>query len=85
MEKKKPYIMVRNLEPSVIAKIDSIAAKNNLSREEYLRRYLTKLSVTEELKEQEEKYSTLINKLSDVIEANTYMMERIRFFMENEI
>lgn len=52
-------IIIRNLEPVVIQKIEELAKKKNLSREEYLRRYLTKLSELEDVIRLDEKYAKL--------------------------
>ena len=56
-------IIIRNLEPVVLQKIDELAKKKKISREEYLRRYLTKVSELEDVVQLDEKYSNLINAL----------------------
>ena len=53
-------IIIRNLEPVVLQKIDELAKKKKISREEYLRRYLTKVSELEDVVQLDEKYSSLL-------------------------
>lgn len=83
-------IIIRNLEPVVIQKIEELAKKKNLSREEYLRRYLTKLSELEDVVRLDEKYANLVATLSDrmeqandIIEINTMLLQRIENYLNN--
>lgn len=83
-------IIIRNLEPVVLQKIDELAKKKKISREEYLRRYLTKVSELEDVVQLDEKYSNLINVLSermeqanDVIEINTMFLQRMEDYLKN--
>lgn len=57
-------IKIRNLDPVILKKIDETAKKKNLSREEYLRRYLTKISELEDVIQLDEKYANLVAVLS---------------------
>ena len=65
-------IIIRNLEPVVLQKIDELAKKKKISREEYLRRYLTKVSELEDVVQLDEKYSNLISALSERMEPVSY-------------
>lgn len=83
-------IIIRNLEPVVMQKIDELAKKKKISREEYLRRYLTKVSELEDVVQLDEKYSNLISALSermeqanDVIEINTMFLQRMEDYLKN--
>lgn len=83
-------IIIRNLEPVVLQKIDELAKKKKISREEYLRRYLTKVSELEDVVQLDEKYSNLISALSermeqanDVIEINTMFLQRMEDYLRN--
>lgn len=83
-------IIIRKLEPVVLQKIDELAKKKKISREEYLRRYLTKVSELEDVVQLDEKYSNLINALSermeqanDVIEINTMFLQRMEDYLKN--
>lgn len=83
-------IIIRNLEPVVLQKIDELAKKKKISREEYLRRYLTKVSELADVVQLDEKYSNLISALSermeqanDVIEINTMFLQRMEDYLKN--
>ena len=83
-------IIIINLEPVVLQKIDELAKKKKISREEYLRRYLTKVSELEDVVQLDEKYSNLISALSermeqanDVIEINTMFLQRMEDYLKN--
>ena len=83
-------IIIRNLEPVVLQKNDELAKKKKISREEYLRRYLTKVSELEDVVQLDEKYSNLISALSermeqanDVIEINTMFLQRMEDYLKN--
>ena len=83
-------IIIRNLEPVVLQKIDELAKKKKISREEYLRRYLTKVSELEDVVQLDEKYSNLISALfermeqaNDVIEINTMFLQRMEDYLKN--
>ena len=77
-------IKIRNLDPVILKKTDETAKKKNLSREEYLRRYLTKISELEDVIQLDEKYANLVAVLSDrmeqaneIIEVNTMILEKV--------
>lgn len=83
-------IKIRNLDPVILKKIDEMAKKKNLSREEYLRRYLTKISELEDVIQLDEKYANLVAVLSDrmeqandVIEINTMFLQRMEDYLKN--
>ena len=83
-------IIIRNLEPVVLQKIDELAKKKKISREEYLRRYLKKVSELEDVVQLDETYSNIINALSermeqanDVIEINTMFLQRMEDYLKN--
>lgn len=86
--KKKQFgveIKVRNLDPVVVDKIDSLARRKGISREEYIRRYLASLSTMEDVVEVEDKYRRLIDVLVErldfsdtIIESNTELLKEIQ-------
>ena len=71
-------IIVRGLDPVVVRKIDELAAKKKISRNELLKKYVESFAIRGELREQEERYAQLIDKLAGVIERNTLAMKKIR-------
>ena len=77
-------ISVRGLDAAVVKKIDELARKNKVSREEYIRRYLTKVSELEDIQNIDEKYHNLVDAVvdrleqaNDIIESNTIALEKI--------
>lgn len=77
-------ISVRGLDAAVVKKIDELAKKNKVSREEYIRRYLTKVSELEDIQNIDEKYHNLVDAVvdrleqaNDIIESNTLALEKI--------
>ncbi len=77
-------IKIRNVDPMIVKRINESAAKHGLSREEYLRRLLTKTAIIDDVSSMEQKYGVLINSLmerleqaNDVIALNTAVLERI--------
>ena len=76
-------IKVRKVDAAVGAKIDELAKKKGISREEYLRKQLTRLAISEDLEAVEDKYENLVSVLADqleyaneVIELNSTIVEK---------
>lgn len=77
-------IKIRNVDPMIVKRINERAAKHGLSREEYLRRLLTKTAVIEDVADLDQKYAAIIRVLverfeqaNDVIALNTAVIEKI--------
>lgn len=68
-------IKVRNLDRSVVAAIDDQARSQNKSRNEYLVEQITLLARSPEMRQQEDKYTALVNTMVKVIRENTEMMD----------
>lgn len=77
-------ITIRNVDDSIVAKLNSLAEKHNMSREAYLRKQLESMAVIGQLKALDEKYSVLVNNLSDIIQQNTLVMEKLEFYLQNQ-
>ena len=78
-------IKVRNVDPVAIKKIDELAKAKGLSRNEYLKKYISQIAAMKEMKEVENKYSNLVNAVvdrleqaNDVIRENSMLLENIR-------
>lgn len=76
--------IIRGIDQTKAERIDELAEKKGISREEYMRRVINDLSVSGELKELESKYESLVmllgdqaQMMNDVIEKNSYVMEKI--------
>lgn len=68
-----------------IKKIDELAKKKGISRNEYLKNQISKIAVMKETEEVEDKYSNLVNVIvdrleqsNDVIRENSVLLEKIR-------
>lgn len=78
-------IKVRNVDPVAIKKIDELAKAKGISRNEYLKKYISQIAAMKEMKEVENKYSNLVNAVvdrleqaNDVIKENSMLLENIR-------
>lgn len=78
-------IKIRNVDPVAIKKIDELAKKKGISRNEYLKNQISKIAVMKETKEVENRYSNLVNAVvdrleqsNDVIRENSVLLEKIR-------
>lgn len=68
-------IKIRNVDSSIVSKLDDLAKKKKLSREEYLRRQLLQIATLPEVNQVEEKYITLVNSLMEQLKKNCEIME----------
>ena len=69
-------IKVRNVDPVAIKKIDELAKAKGISRNEYLKKYISQIAAMKEMKEVENKYSNLVNAVVDRLEqANDVIRE----------
>lgn len=74
-------IDIRDIDDSVILKLNDMASDKKISREELCRRILKNAVIELELKTQENKYLTLVESLVDVIKQNTEVMERTEYML----
>jgi metal-responsive CopG/Arc/MetJ family transcriptional regulator len=70
-------VTIRNIDAAVVAKLNELAKKRGMSREEYLRMYLENLAVLEDMKKLDLKYSELVNEIAVVINNNTKELQNI--------
>ena len=77
-------ITVRNLDDGISKSLISMARKQGLSRDEFLRRQLGSIAVSGEIKETEERYRNLVimlmsklQDMEDIIERNSVLMEDV--------
>lgn len=77
-------ILIRQVDDNIALKLDEMAKKRGKSREEFLRIYLKNLTLENELKNVENKYTSLVEMLADqlklqndVIEKNSYLMDKV--------
>lgn len=70
-------ISIRDLDGAAAVKLSEMARNKHMSREAYIRQQLEVLAVAGEIKEIENKYETLVNRILDVIKINTEVLERV--------
>jgi hypothetical protein len=77
-------IKIRDLDPVVVSKLDEMAKKNKMSRNEYLNKLLTGYAISPITNDVEDKYAGLVKVLgdkleqcNDIIENNTALLEKI--------
>lgn len=77
-------IKIRGVDPVIVKKIDELARKQHMSRNEYLKRCLSGYAIVQDVTDLNNKYTDLVNLLSerleqanDVIETNSYILEKV--------
>ena len=77
-------IKIRNVDPVVVTKLDELARKQHLSRNEYLKKIVSRCAVVQDVIDLDKKYADLVNVLAerleqaaDVIATNTEKMKKI--------
>ncbi len=77
-------ISIRDVDPVALAKVDELAKKKGISRNEYLKKQIAKIAVIKDVEEIENKYYNLVNALADrleqsndIIQENSKVLEKI--------
>ena len=76
-------IQVRNVPDNVALKLNEMAAKKKMSREQVLRNYFEKMTVENDVIFAEDRYRELVNILIDRLEENNMIMEQCVQAIEN--
>lgn len=78
-------ISLRDVDPLAIKKIDELAKKKGISRNEYLKIYISQIAIMKDLNEIENRYANLVDAVTDrleqandVIRENSMLLEKIR-------
>ena len=78
-------ISLRDVDPVAIKKIDELAKKRGMSRNEYLKIYISQIAIMKDLNEIESRYANLVDAVTDrleqandVIRENSMLLEKIR-------
>ena len=75
-------ISIRDVDPVAIKKIDELAKKKGISRNEYLKNQIAQIAVMKDLNEIENRYSNAVadrlEQANDVIRENSMLLENIR-------
>lgn len=77
-------VKIRGVDPVVVRKIDELAKRQHMSRNEYLKRCLSGYAVLQDVTDLNSKYTELVNILTerlaqanDVIETNNLILAKI--------
>ena len=77
MKKNASSIYVRNLDPTVIAKLDELAAKQKISRSEYIRRQMERLVAFSDLQRQERKSEQQFQEILSILKQMSGRLSRL--------
>lgn len=70
-------VQIRNLDSEVIVKLDRLSAKAQMSREEYLRKWITRHTQSSELTEQRFMYEELVERLTAALESSNELIQAV--------
>ena len=83
-------IKIRKADPVIVKKIDELAKKHHMSRNQYLLRCLSRYATVQDVEELDSRYANLIDLLAqrleqanDVIESNSILLEKITGVMRD--
>lgn len=79
---KQSYVRVNNISESTLEKIDLMAKENGLSRNEFLKKALENLVVSEGVSELDSRFNELIKKNIGVLDLNT---KALKHFCEENL
>ncbi|MBS4203656.1 hypothetical protein [Lederbergia citrea] len=68
-------VFLRNIDVVAVKKIDDLAKKKKLSRNEYLKLHIEKLAHTDVLLEERNRFEETLKMVSRVLERNVHMMK----------
>ena len=79
---KQSYVRVNNISESTLEKIDLMAKENGLSRNEFLKKALENLVVSEGVSELDSRFNELIKKNIGVLDLN---IKALKYFCEENL
>lgn len=79
---KQSYVRVNNISESTLDKIDLMAKENGLSRNEFLKKALENLVVSEGVSELDSRFNELIKKNIGVLDLN---IKALKYFCEENL
>lgn len=78
-------ISIRDVDPVAIKKIDELAKKKGISRNEYLKNQIIQIAIVQDLNEMENRYSNLVDAVVDRLEqANDIIRETAYYWKKSE-
>lgn len=76
-------ILIRNLSDSDVLKLDEMAAKKKISREELLRKFIKQIVLNNEITNAEDRYRNLVEVVIDRLEENNQLMVQLEETVKN--
>lgn len=64
-------IIIRDIDKMTIAALDDLARKGRKSRNQYIKEQLELIALAPQLRQQEDRYLTVVKELAAIIKANT--------------
>lgn len=77
-------VCIRKVDPVAIKKIDELAKRKGISRNEYLKKHIEQMAIIKDISETEDKYTNLVETVvdrleqaNDIIQENSIMLKRV--------
>ncbi|KAA0825025.1 MULTISPECIES: ribbon-helix-helix protein, CopG family [Bacillus cereus group] len=70
-------VLIRDLDASLVKRIDELAKAKKISRQEFLHRYISNLAVLQDMKDLQDKHIELQKQNMILIKQNTQTMNRV--------
>lgn len=77
-------VCIRKVDPVAIKKIDELAKRKGISRNEYLKKHIEQMAIIKDICETEDKYANLVETVvdrleqaNDIIQENSIMLKRV--------
>ncbi|WP_254489622.1 ribbon-helix-helix protein, CopG family [Bacillus thuringiensis] len=70
-------VLIRDLDASLVKRIDELAKAKKVSRQEFLHRYISNLAVLQDMKDLQDKHIELQKQSMILIKQNTQTMNRV--------
>ncbi|HFK1723312.1 hypothetical protein CN300_10305 [Bacillus thuringiensis] len=76
-------VLIRDLDASLVKRIDELAKAKKISRQEFLHRYISNLAVLQDMKDLQDKHIELQKQSMILIKQNTQTMNRMLQVIED--
>ena len=77
-------ILVRGIDPAAVKKVDELAKKQSISRNQFLAALINNFAALEEFKSYQRQYETVIDRCLKVIQQNNSTEEKVLKHLESE-
>lgn len=77
-------IIIRDVDPMIVKKLDEMAKKQSISREAFLRKKLEQMSALVITEETNDKYSEIVDLTISVIKENTKELNKLNTILQKK-